>query len=418
MQKETVTVLEGKRIILGVTGSIAVYKAVDLASKLTQAGALVDVVMTEAAERFVAPLTFEAVTGRPAFTDLWRSASSDLPTHIAHVGLGSGADLLIIAPATANTLARMAAGLADNLLTVTALAVHCPVMVAPAMDGNMYQHSATQANLETLQARGVTVIEPEEGRFASGMTGKGRLPETPALLGHIRQAIGRSGGLHGRKVVVTAGGTREPLDPVRYLSNRSSGKQGYALAQATLDAGADVVLISTVSTLPVPVGAVFVPVTTARDMLEAVQAHVAGADALVMAAAVADFRPEAIASQKIKKTGSSDEKLTIELIRNPDILREIKAARIHTGWPRVVVGFAAESESLLKHAQTKLEEKALDLIIANDITAPDAGFEVDTNRVIILDREGHQQPLDLASKARISEIIIERIAALLSDAES
>ncbi len=414
---EPITLLHDKRILLGVTGSIAAYKAVDLASKLTQAGALVDVVMTEAAQQFVTPLTFQSVTGRPVYTSMWQTDSSGgLPTHIAHVGLAEGADLLVIAPATANTLAKLAHGLADDLLAVTALAARCPALVAPAMDGGMYEHPATQANLKTLQERGVTLIEPEEGRFASGLIGKGRLPETPTLLGEIRRALGRNGQLAGRKVVVSAGGTREPLDPVRYLTNRSSGKQGYALAQAAIDAGADVVLVSTVRHLPTPVGAALVPVETAEDMLRAVLDQVDKADLLIMAAAVADFRPETVADQKIKKP-DDDSGIELTLARNPDILIAVKNQRAQTGYPRVVVGFAAESEQLLANAQAKLERKGLDLLVGNDITAADAGFEVDTNRVVILDTHGGQDRLPLSSKAVVSEAIIARVAGILEAAK-
>jgi phosphopantothenoylcysteine decarboxylase / phosphopantothenate---cysteine ligase len=408
---ERITLLEDKRIILGVTGSIAAYKAADLASKLTQAGALVDVIMTEAAQKFVTPLTFQSVTGRPVYTQMWLTDSSGgLPTHIAHVGLGEGADLLVVAPATANTLAKMAHGLADDLLSVTALAMRCPVVVAPAMDGGMYQHPATQANLKTRAGRGVTVIEPDGGRFASGLVGKGRLPETAALLGEIRRVLGRGGSLAGRKIVVTAGGTREPLDPVRHITNRSSGKQGYALAQAALDAGAHVVLISTVHELAIPVGAMLVSVNSAEDMQHAVQQHADHADALIMAAAVADFRPASVAAQKIKKSNDPNEGLHIDLERTADILLTVKVQRAETGWPRVVVGFAAESQDLLANAQSKLDRKGLDLIVANDISAQDAGFETDTNRVTLLDKNGTREQLDLASKARISEEIIRRIA--------
>ncbi len=413
MSSEPITVLHHRRIVLGVTGSIAVYKAVDLASKLTQAGALVDVIMTEAARRFVAPITFESVTGRPVYTTMWATAEGALPTHIAHVGLGEGADLLVIAPITAHTIARLAHGLADDLLAVTALAARCPVLIAPAMDGGMYAHPATQANLTTLRARGVTIIEPEEGRFASGLIGKGRLPETPTLIGHIRRALGRSGPLAGRRVVVTAGGTREPLDPVRVLTNRSSGKQGYALAQAALDAGADVTLISTVSELPVPVGATLVPVETAAQMRDAVLQHISGADALLMAAAVADYRPAEVAAHKLKKSGADAETRTLTLVRTPDILSEVNEQRPRSGWPRVVVGFAAESGDLLHNAQEKLQRKGLDLIVANDITAPDAGFAVDTNRVTLLDMQGNIEPLELTSKARVAEHVIARVARLL-----
>jgi len=413
---ESITLLHHKHIILGVTGSIAVYKAVDLASKLTQAGALVDVIMTAAAQKFVAPMTFQSVTGRPIYTTMWQTDDSGgLPTHIAHVGLGEEAGLLVFAPITANTIAKIAHGLADDLLSVTALAARCPLLIAPAMDGGMYQHPATLSNLEILRARGVTVIEPEEGRFASGLVGKGRFPETPTLLGEIRRILGRSGGLGGRRVIVTAGGTREAIDPVRHITNRSSGKQGYALAQAALDAGADVTLITTVRDLPAPIGVSIIPVNSAEEMLHAVQAAAADADALIMAAAVADFRPAAPAGQKIKKSDDPTEGLHLTLTRTPDILQAVKAQRAKTGWPCVVIGFAAESQDLLSNAQSKLERKGLDLIVANDISAFDAGFEVDTNRVILLAQDGSQEALDLASKSRVAEIVVARLGNLLKN---
>ncbi|GAB4575636.1 MAG: bifunctional phosphopantothenoylcysteine decarboxylase/phosphopantothenate--cysteine ligase CoaBC [Anaerolineae bacterium] len=413
MPQEYITILENRRIALGVTGSIAAYKAVDLASKLTQAGSMVDVIMTEAATRFVSPLTFESVTGRSAYVDLWQSAGRDLPTHIAHIGLGHQADLMIVAPATANTLAKLATGMADNLLTVTALAVHGPVVVAPAMDGGMYENPATQANLQTLRSRGMIVIDPDEGHLASGMTGIGRLPDTFRLMGEIRRALGATGELAGRHIVITAGGTREPLDPVRYLSNRSTGKQGYALAQAALDVGASVTLITTPTALRPPVGANVVSVTTAVEMRDAVLAHVDRADALIMAAAVADFRPATPSEQKIKKSANPDESTTLPLVRNPDILLEVKEHARKTGWPRVTVGFAAESQDLIDYARSKLENKGLDLIVANDITATDSGFGSDYNRVLILDRKGGHQWLELATKAKIGETIIARVADVL-----
>ncbi len=407
---ERVTLFDNRRILLGVSGSIAAYKAVDLASKLTQMGALVDVIMTEPAQRFVTPLTFQSVTGRPVYTDLWHSApGSDLPTHIAHIGLGEGSALLVIAPATANTVARLAHGLADDLLTITALAARCPVVVAPAMDGGMFANDATQANLATLTSRGVAVIPPEEGRFASGLFGQGRLPETPTLVGAIRGVLGRGGVLKGRCVVVTAGGTREALDPVRYLTNRSSGKQGYALAQAALDAGAQVTLISAARSLETPYGATLIPVESAREMQAAVLDRIPNADALIMAAAVADFRPRSASEQKIKKSGE----LTLELEQNPDILLSVYQQRQDTKMPRVVVGFAAESQNLADYARDKLARKGLDLLVANDITAPDAGFDVDTNRVLIFSAGGGSAQDIAASKAQISEHIIERVAALL-----
>lgn len=405
---EAIRVLKDKHILLGVTGSIAVYKAVDLASKLTQAGAQVDVIMTEAAQRFVSPLSFQSVTGRPVYTDLWGTErGGGLGTHIAHVGLGEGAALLAIVPATANTLAKIAGGLADDLLSVTALAARCPLLIAPAMDGGMYQHPATQANVTTLVERGALLVEPEVGRFASGLVGQGRLPETPTLLGHIRRALGRDGVLAGRRVVVTAGGTREPIDPVRYISNYSSGKQGTAIAQAALDAGAQVTLITSAA-LPTPIGAEVIAVESAAEMNDAVLERSAGADVLVMAAAVADYRPAQMAAQKMKKEDTDAP--TLSLTPTPDILMNVKAMSHR---PKVVVGFAAESDDLLANAQSKLQRKALDLLVANDITASDAGFHVDTNRVVILDRSGSQESLDLMRKSDVAEVLIGRISGLL-----
>ena len=403
--------MRGKRIILGVSGSIAAYKAVDLASKLTQAGALVDVVLTEAAQRFIRPLTFQAVSGRPVYSDMWRAeAAGGLPSHIAHIGLAEAADLLLIAPATANTVAKLAHGLADDLLSVTALAAACPLVIAPAMDGGMFDNPATQANLEILRGRGAHLIEPEQGRLASGLAGSGRLPETPTLLGHIRRVLGADGRLSGHKLVVTAGGTREALDPVRYLSNRSSGKQGGAIAQAAIDAGAEVVLISAAD-LPAPVGARLVPVDSAESMRAAVLEHVAESSALIMAAAVADYRPRSVSEQKIKK---SDDSLTLPLERTRDILLAVGAQREESGYPMIVVGFAAESENLVENASGKLQSKGLDLLVANDISAADAGFAVDTNRVVVLDMDGGLQAIDLTSKAAIGAYIIERVGGLLA----
>ena len=410
MPLERITLLENKRIILGVTGSIAAYKAVDLASKLTQLGAFVDVIMTEAAQNFVTPLTFQAVTGRTVYTEIWQSPpGGDLPTHVAHVGLAESADLLVIAPATANTLAHLAYGFTEDLLSITALAARCPVLVAPAMDGGMFAHPATQANLATLQARGVIVLPPEEGRFASGLVGQGRLPNTSTLLGAIRTALGREGNLKGRHIVVTAGGTREALDPVRYLTNRSSGKQGYALAQAALDAGAQVTLISAARSLEIPHGADLIAVESAQQMQTAVLQHIASADALIMAAAVADFRPRSAADQKIKKS----DQLTLVLDKNPDILLSVYEQRGATPMPKVVVGFAAESQNLADYARDKLKRKGLDLLVANDISTPDAGFDVDTNRVLIFDAQGGDPQEMAASKAKISEVIVGRVAKLL-----
>ena len=401
--------LQDKNILLGVTGSIACYKAADLASKLAQSGAQVDVILTQSAQQFITPLTFQSVTGRRAYTDadLWGSQG-----HVQHIGLGRGAGLLVVAPASANTLAKLAHGIADNLLTVTALAAQCPMLVAPAMDGGMFAHPVTQANLETLRRRGVTVVGPAEGHLASGMLGVGRMLEPTELLGHIRLALGRGGALHGCKIVVTAGGTQEAIDPVRVITNRSSGKQGFALAQAALDMGAEVCLIAASNGLPAPVGASRVDVRSVQEMLDAVLAAIPQADALIMAAAPADFRPAAPAGRKLKKAAGIPE---IKLEFAPDILGVVAEKKAEQGRPRVVVGFAAESQDLLENARSKLEAKRLDIIAANDVSATDAGFGVDTNRVTLLYAGGRVEPLPLMTKAQVAEAVLERVAGLLGE---
>ena len=396
--------LANKRILLGVTGSIAAYKAADLASRLTQSGALVDVVLTESAAKFVSPLTFQSVTGRKAYTDadLWGGEG-----HVTHIGLGHAADLVLIAPVSANTLAKLAHGMGDNLLSVTVLASHCPLVLAPAMDVGMYSHPATQANVEILRQRGAVFIGPEEGRLASGLVGLGRFVEPARILGQTRYLLSRSGPLAGRKIVVTAGGTQEPIDPVRMITNRSSGKQGYAVAQAALDAGAEVVLISAPTALTPPVGAALVAVKTAAQMQAAVLAETGDAYALIMAAAVADFRPLPAAQKFKKETGIP----RIELEATADILAAVSARKAETGFPKFMVGFAAESQDLLKNAQSKLERKRLDMIVANDILAEDAGFEVDTNRVVLLFADGRIQKLPVQEKSEIAEAILQQIIA-------
>lgn len=399
------SIFNGKHILLAVTGSIAAYKAADLASRLTQAGALVDVILSAAAEKFVSALTFQSVTGRKAFTDadLWGGEA-----HVLHVGLGQEGDLLVIAPATANTMAKLAHGMADNLVTITALAARCPILVAPAMDAGMFEHPATQENVRILRERGVHFAGPEEGRMASGLVGRGRFVEPGELLGHIRLLLGRNGRLTGRKIVVTAGGTQEPIDPVRVVTNKSSGKQGYALAQAALDAGASVSLISAPTALTPPVGAKVMAVRTAQEMLEAVLAECAGAAALVMAAAVADFRIKKPAKDKLKKKDGIPQ---IELEAAPDIL--LAVAGMGSAKPQVVIGFAAESRDLLENAALKLKSKQLDLIAANDISAPDAGFGVETNRITLLYADGRRESLPLMGKDEAAEIIVEHLAGML-----
>ena len=396
-----------KKIVLGVTGSIAAYKAADLASKLTQNDAYVEVILTQAAANFISPLTFQSVTGRPAFTEkeLWGSQG-----HIQHIGLAHAADMVVIAPITANTMAKLAHGIADNLLTVTTLAAQCPLIIAPAMDGGMFSHPATQANLEVLLQRGVIVVGPEEGHLASGLSGIGRMVDPALIQGQIRYSLSRQGPLTGKKFVITAGRTFEPIDPVRGLTNRSSGKQGFALAQAALDRGADTVLISGPSNLETPHGASRIDVQTAEEMRDQVIKAMPGCSALIMAAAVVDFRPSSISGHKVKKADGLPE---IHLEVTPDILSEVMAEKEKYGFPQISVGFAAESDDLQKNARRKLEEKHLDLIVANDISAKDAGFAVDTNRVTILDGGGGEEVLPLISKAEVAQFVIERITGLL-----
>jgi phosphopantothenoylcysteine decarboxylase/phosphopantothenate--cysteine ligase len=404
---EPIPVLKDRRIVLGITGGIAAYKAADLASKLTQAGAWVDVVMTAAATRFIAPLTFQALTGRPVYTDLWTPTPE---TALPHIALGEAADLVVIAPATADFLAKMAHGLADDLLSTVCVAARAPLLVAPAMDVGMWAHPATQENVARLRARGVEIIGPAYGRMASGLEGWGRMVEPAELLGHIRRALGRNGPLAGRRVVVTAGPTYEPIDPVRFIGNRSSGKQGFALAQAALDRGAEVVLIAGPVALETPVGARRIDVGTAAEMAEAVWREAEAADVLLMAAAVADYRPAQSQPFKIKR----GEGLALELIPTVDILAGVAARRASAGKPHVIVGFAAETRDLLENARAKLRAKGLDLIVANDVTEPGAGFAVDTNRVTLIDARGRIEPLPLMSKAAVAEAILDRVVALLS----
>jgi len=394
--------LTDRNVLLGVTGSIAVYKAADLASKLTQAGARVDVVMTPEAERFVSGLTFLGVTGRRAYTDMFdvQSGAAEL-----HIELARRADVMVIAPVTATTMARLALGLAEELVSLTALATRAPIIVCPAMDTQMFEHEATQGHLETLKSRGVQLVGPEVGRLASGHVGRGRLSEVDTIMGAVRYVLGRGGGLAGKKVVVSAGGTQEPIDPVRFVGNHSSGKMGFAVAEAARDRGAEVVLVSGPAALPDPYAVCVVRVQNAAGMRDAVLEACAGADALVMAAAVADYQPAEALGQKIKRTA---EGLTLSLVKTPDILAEIGER------PGLVkVGFAAESEELLANARKKLESKGLDLIAANDITAAGSGFGSDTNRVVLLGRDGSEEELPLLPKYEVAGRILDRVAAII-----
>jgi len=399
--------IDKKHIILGVTGSVAAYKAVEIASKLTQAGALVDVVLTESAERFVTPIQFQSVTGRTCFTDkdLWGGQA-----HVLHVGLGRSTDLVLIAPASANTIAKLANGIADNLLTVTALAAQCALVIAPAMDAGMYSHIATQTNLKLLDKRGVYFIGPVEGRMASGLVGLGRFVEPAEILSHVRWILGMKGPLKGKKIVVTAGGTREPIDPVRIITNRSSGKQGYAVAQAALDTGAQVTLITTCRDNPDPAGAAVKKADTAAEVEKLVLDNLIGTDALIMVAAVADFRVAKPAALKIKKDSTPE---SLKLEPTDDILLKVSEKRIKTHFPKVVIGFAAESENLVKNAMAKLTAKKLDMIVANDISSKGSGFEVDTNKVTFLTADGKTEPTQLLSKVEIADIIMGKVTDLL-----
>ena len=399
-----VEILTGKHVVLGVSGSIAAYKAVAIASALTQAGAVVDVAMTREATELVRPLSFQAITHRPVQTDLWHLMAE---TEIGHVTLGQQADVVLIAPATAHTLAKLALGLADDFLTTTVLATTAPLVIAPAMDANMYDNPAVRENVRRLRERGATIVEPGWGRMASGLVGQGRLAEPPDVVEWVRIVLARGGDLAGRRVVVTAGGTQEAIDPVRFISNRSSGKMGYAVALAARDRGAEVVLISAPTALPPPLGVELRSVTSAAEMHRAVEDTIRDADLLVMAAAVADFRPEQAAEQKIKKDGRE---LLLRLEPTADILAATAAAADRR---LVRVGFAAESEGLLAHARGKLERKALDLIVGNDITQADSGFGSDTNTVVLLDREGGRRDLPSLPKRVVADEILNAVAPLL-----
>jgi len=393
--------LTGKNVVLGVTGSIAAYKAVDIASKLTGAGAKVNVVMTKAAIEFITPLTFQAITRRPVVTKMLEVTSGP---SIGHISLAESADVIVIAPATANIIARLAAGIADDILCCTVLASKSPVIIAPAMNVNMFENPITQDNLSKLKARNFITVGPSSGRLASGREGPGRLVDTSDIIGTICQVLGRGGDLDGREIVVTAGGTQEPIDPVRCITNRSSGKMGYALAEAARDRGAEVILITAPNSLARPVGMEIVGVRTAQEMYQAVMGAVPQADVLIMAAAVADYRPASQAGDKIKK---KDAGLSLELEPTLDILGSVEGDFIR-------VGFAAESSDLVENAKQKLLQKGLDLIVANDITASDSGFGSDNDRVTIIDRDGTIESLPLLPKREVADKVLDRVAKLLN----
>jgi len=395
--------LEGKTIVLGVTGSIAAYKAADIASKLVQAGAIVDVIMTSAATEFVGVSTFEALTHRPVTTGLWQ-AHSELS--IDHVALALRSDCVLIAPATANTVAKLALGIADDPLTATVLATEAPVIVAPAMDADMFASPATQRNVKALKGDGVVVAGTEDGRLASGLIGKGRLTDTATLIGLVRQAIGRRGDYAGRHVIVSAGGTRQPIDPVRYISNRSTGKMGYAIAEAARDRGARVTLV-TASSLPDPAGVTVVNAATVDAMRDAIVPESSGADLLVMAAAISDYTPTNVADHKIKKQVSGG--MSLELSKVEDFMPLAQGRNL------VKVAFAAETNDLEANAQAKAAPKGAAFVVANNVSEPGSGFGTDTNKVTFVDADGNVDPQPLMDKLDVAHAILDRALPLLAN---
>ncbi len=396
------SVFEGKHILLGVTGSIAAYKAADIASKLTQAGAEVDVVLTEHARRFITEVTFRAITRRPVLTDLFDEPED---RQIAHIHLAKRADVLLIAPATANILAKLAVGIADDLLTTLALATQAKVVIAPAMNTVMWQHPATQHNVRVLEERGAHFVYPAEGMLACGDVGAGKLADTPVILAAVEQVLNPP--LRGVRILVTAGPTEEPVDAVRHISNPSSGKMGYAIAAEAVRMGAEVTLVTGPTLLEPPTGAKTIRVRTAQQMLDACLQVYEQVDVVIATAAVSDYRPAEVWQGKRKK---GEEEWTIRLVPNPDILRTLGERKGR----HILVGFAAETQELLANAQAKLREKNLDLIVANDVSEEGSGFRTDTNRVTLLWADGRQEPLPLMTKREVAQHLLQRVKQLVS----
>ena len=391
--------LKGKKIVLGVTGGIAVYKAVDLVSRLRKQGCEVRVVMTEHAQQFVTPLTFKEISGNQVAVSMW---SSNQEFNVEHIALANWADAFVVAPATANIIAKMAYGLADDLLSTTLLAAQAPIVVCPAMNTGMYENAATQENIAKLKSRGVTVMPPAVGKLACGTSGAGRLPEPQEIVEFLNAFFAkREGDLRGLKVLVTAAGTREPIDPVRFVGNRSSGKMGYAVAQMAAERGAEVLLISGPSALSIPANVKAIKVETTNEMLEACLESYDKVDIVIKAAAVADYRPRDVAEQKIKK--KTDDALTVVMDKNPDILKTLGAKKTH----QVLVGFAAETQNLLENARDKVVKKNLDMIVANDVTAAGAGFNADTNIVKFLFANGEVRSLEQMPKVDVANCILD-----------
>jgi phosphopantothenoylcysteine decarboxylase/phosphopantothenate--cysteine ligase len=402
------------RVAVGVTGGVAAYKAAELVRLLQQDGLDVEVVMTRHAREFITPLTFAALTGRKVITDMFSSddaAPANVESAIEHIAVAQRIDALIIAPATANTIAKLAQGISDDFLTTLALATTAPVILAPAMNVNMWEHAATRANLETLRARGVRIVSPDEGYLACGMVGAGRLAGIESIAAAVRETLGIKHDLSAETVLVTAGPTCEDVDPVRYLTNRSSGKMGYALADAARRRGARVILVSGPTALKPPDGLEFISVRTAEEMHRTVREHLAEATSVIMAAAVADFRPASPQTKKIKR-GSG--KLTLELESTPDILSDITRATAHENARRIVIGFAAETNDAAANARKKLVEKGADMIVANDVTEPGAGFDGDTNVVTFFFRGSADVRLPKMSKFDVATRVLDELARLRS----
>jgi phosphopantothenoylcysteine decarboxylase/phosphopantothenate--cysteine ligase len=399
--------LRGRRVVLGVSGGIAAYKAVEVCRRMVDAGAHVSPVLTEDALRFIGALTFSALASEPARTSLFAAADASgvVTDPIPHTRLGQGADLVVVAPATAKLLGKYAGGISDDLLTATLLATRAPVLVAPAMHTEMWEHPAVQDNLVTLRERGVHVVDPASGRLAGGDVGAGRLADPDDIVAAAAQVLARNGDLAGLRVLVTAGGTREAIDPVRFLGNRSSGKMGHAIADAAARRGAAVTLVTTAKRDTDPHVEV-VLVESADEMHDAVLSRFVDTDVVVMAAAVADFRPKAVANEKLKKHDGVPE---IVLEPTPDILGALGDRKTH----QALVGFAAETEHVRDNAAAKLAAKRVDLMVANDVSAPDAGFEVDTNRVVLLDSTGRVEEPPLSTKIALADLILDRVRTAL-----
>lgn len=394
--------LKGKKIVLGVTGGIAIFKAVDLVSKLRKRGAEIRVVMTEHATKFISPLLFSEISGNKCSVSMWDGRDE---FNVEHIALANWGDLILTAPATANIIAKMACGLADDLLSTVLLAASCPKIVCPAMNTGMYENPATQENLKILEKRGIFVMEPASGELACGTSGAGRLPEVPEIISYLERFLAkREGDMRGLKVLVTAAGTREPIDPVRYVGNRSSGKMGYSIARQALLRGADVTLITGPSALTPPPYAKVIPVETTKQMLDACLSEYPDTDIVIKAAAVADFKPRSVADQKIKKI-NPEEGMTIVMDQNPDILKTLGGMKKQ----QFLVGFAAETQNLLENAANKVKKKNLDMIVANDVSLKGAGFNTDTNIVKFLYPDGTVEALEILSKDTVAAILLDRV---------